>query len=142
MEISTEIGLRPEHIEDAAKLYASAFERKFLKLFGPPNVMSVILKQIIHPANAVAAISSSNVLLGVCGFKTAEHSLKLFAALEKFSRDNELKSIRLDVIDENPRAKELYESLGFIPAKHEKISPIIGNLIGVSGVTTMIKQLE
>lgn len=66
---------------------------------------------------------------------------QLFIALEKFSIQYKMTSIRLDVIDENPKAKKLYESIGFVPTKYSKTPNFIYRLIGVRGVTTMVKEL-
>ncbi|MFM1758386.1 MAG: hypothetical protein RL193_963 [Actinomycetota bacterium] len=66
---------------------------------------------------------------------------KLFNELITYARSQGFKSVRLDVIDENPRAKDLYAAIGFAPVEHKKVPWPIKNLIGVSGVTTMILQL-
>jgi ribosomal protein S18 acetylase RimI-like enzyme len=66
---------------------------------------------------------------------------QLFIELEKFSIQNKMTSIKLDVIDENPKAKKLYESIGFVPTKYNKTPNFIYKLIGVRGVTTMVKEL-
>ncbi len=65
----------------------------------------------------------------------------LFSELEQFARDKNLSSIKLDVIDENPKAKKLYKRIGFVCTKHHKLPLFIFKLIGVSGVTTMVKKL-
>lgn len=64
----------------------------------------------------------------------------LFQKIVELAKEKNYKQIRLDVIDENPRAKKLYEKLGFEPIKHED-TKYLKNLIGVSGVTTMIKKM-
>lgn len=66
---------------------------------------------------------------------------ELFARILEFANEKNFKQIRLDVIDENPRAKKLYESLGFETTKHEN-TRYLSDLIGVSGVSTMIKTVE
>jgi len=66
---------------------------------------------------------------------------QLFQRLEKYARENNLLSIKLDVIDENQKAKKLYEKIGFEQTDYQKVPGIIKNLIGVSGVTTMVKKL-
>ena len=53
------------------------------------------------------------------------------------ARENDFDTVRLDVIDNNPRAKKLYESKGFIATKTEYF-PYLKWLIGFSGSTTMI----
>jgi len=66
----------------------------------------------------------------------------LFAELEQFAKTNNITSIKLDVIDENPRAKKLYESIGFSPSKYTKVPRCISKIIGVSVVTSMIKNIK
>lgn len=66
---------------------------------------------------------------------------QLFDALMDYAQSNDYHSIRLEVIDENPRAKKLYKNIGFKSVKYEKVPKIISQCIGVSGVTTMIKKL-
>lgn len=66
---------------------------------------------------------------------------KLFDALEKYAIDNGYTQIRLEVIRENPKAKDLYTRLGFKPTRVEQMPRFIADLIGVSAVTTMIKTL-
>lgn len=66
---------------------------------------------------------------------------KLFDALEGFARENNMHGIRLDVIDENPKAKQLYERLGFQAVKHTISPKFVFKLTGVGGSTTMVKRL-
>ncbi|WP_414122566.1 GNAT family N-acetyltransferase [Vreelandella titanicae] len=54
--------------------------------------------------------------------------------------DNGFETIRLDVIDSNPRARRLYESKGFI-AVNEEHFPYLKWLIGFSGSTTMVLKV-
>ncbi len=64
---------------------------------------------------------------------------QLFDQLFEWAKVNKYKAIHLDVIDENPKAKALYERLGFIKTSYEKIPRFIERQIGVSGVTHMRK---
>jgi GNAT superfamily N-acetyltransferase len=66
---------------------------------------------------------------------------QLFLELERFAHARGMTSIRLDVIDENPKAKSLYESIGFVSTRYSKTPKLVYKLIGVSGVTTMVKEL-
>ncbi len=66
---------------------------------------------------------------------------KLFDALISYGQSTGYKYIQLDVIDENPRAKALYERLGFEKKSYERVSSLFSDRIGVSGVTTMVKEL-
>jgi len=67
---------------------------------------------------------------------------KLFKGLETYAIANQFTSIRLDVIDENPKAKKLYTKIGFEVTKYEKVPSPVAKFIGVSGVSTMVKRLE
>ena len=197
MDFITEIGIRTTHKEAAAKLYAIAFQTKFLKILGTPEEVSQLLKDGINTQRGISAISADNELLGISGFQLNNSALidlkfqhfvsrfgilkgtfkylimaivfhrmpannsqllmdgiavnegnrgrgigkQLFMELEKFSAQNKMTSIKLDVIDENPKAKKLYESIGFVPIKYSKTPRFISKLIGVSGVTTMVKEI-
>ncbi len=50
-------------------------------------------------------------------------------------------SLVLDVVDENPRAMKLYQSLGFVPVEHHR-RPFFKPLFGYSGYTRMEKKLR
>lgn len=65
----------------------------------------------------------------------------LFDELFVWATINKYKAIHLDVIDENPKAKALYERLNFKQIYYEKMPNYIKNLIGVSGITHMRKAL-
>ncbi len=65
---------------------------------------------------------------------------KLIEALLEYSKSNEYKQVKLDVINENPRAKALYERVGFKSIQYEKVPKFIAKLIGVTGVTSMVKE--
>lgn len=58
-----------------------------------------------------------------------------------YAKNSKLESVRLDVIDTNPRARKLYESKGFIAVKTENY-PYLKWLIGFSGSTTMKLDLR
>lgn len=65
---------------------------------------------------------------------------QLLSALSQFGVEHGYRFIRLEVIDTNPRAQQLYERLGFqAVATHHY--PWIKNLFGFSAVTTMHKPL-
>jgi len=66
---------------------------------------------------------------------------RLLAAIEDYALLKGLKRIRLDVVDENSRARALYERTGFQPISHSAIGPL-HRVFGFSGATTMIKELS
>jgi ribosomal protein S18 acetylase RimI-like enzyme len=57
------------------------------------------------------------------------------------ARELQMKQVRLDVIDENPNAKRLYERLGFKTIRHIRL-PFLKKYFGLSGVSTMIRDLQ
>ena len=59
----------------------------------------------------------------------------------KYAKTSGFESVRLDVIDSNPRAKKLYESKGFVAVKTERF-PYLKWLVGFSGSTTMKLDLR
>ena len=62
---------------------------------------------------------------------------KLLDRIVRHAQEHGFESVRLDVIDTNPRARKLYESKGFT-AKHTEQFPYLKRLIGFSGATTMV----
>lgn len=58
-----------------------------------------------------------------------------------YAADNGFRSVRLDVIDSNPRARKLYESKGFVATRSERF-PYLAWLIGFSGATTMVLDVQ
>ncbi|ENM5776370.1 GNAT family N-acetyltransferase [Vibrio mimicus] len=58
-----------------------------------------------------------------------------------YAQENGFESVRLDVIDSNPRARKLYESKGFVALKTESF-PYLKWLVGFSGATTMKLDLR
>lgn len=66
---------------------------------------------------------------------------RLLAAIEYLARLKGFERIRLDVIDENTRARALYERMDFQPVSHSAMGPL-HRIFGFSGATTMIKELS
>ena len=67
---------------------------------------------------------------------------QLFDALFEWTKSHDFEALHLDVIDENPKAKALYERLGFQKTAYEKVPRLIEKTIGVSGVTHMRKVIS
>ena len=61
---------------------------------------------------------------------------KLLDAIVAYATEHQFRSVRLDVIDSNPRARKLYEAKGFRATKRESF-PYLAWLIGFAGATTM-----
>ncbi|GEK10128.1 GNAT family N-acetyltransferase [Pseudoalteromonas sp. McH1-7] len=60
----------------------------------------------------------------------------LLHAVQNYTRENGFKTLRLDVIDNNPKAKQLYLRTGFVASHHDDFS-YLEWLVGFSGATTM-----
>jgi ribosomal protein S18 acetylase RimI-like enzyme len=65
----------------------------------------------------------------------------LLEAIFKFAQQNGYKTIRLDVVDTNPKARELYERMGFKPTTYH-CYPLAKRLMGFSASTTMLKVIQ
>lgn len=65
----------------------------------------------------------------------------LFDALFELAREQNCETIRLDVVDTNPRARQLYLRLGF-EVEREEHAPYLKKLMGFSGAAVMIKRLD
>lgn len=64
----------------------------------------------------------------------------LLRAIADHARKSGLHSVRLDVIDTNPRARALYEREGFVAHRTEKLGPL-RHLFGFSASTEMRLEL-
>lgn len=64
----------------------------------------------------------------------------LFGALFEYARQNGFTHVTLDVIDTNPRAKALYERLGFNATGEETTGPL-KPLLGFNSATKMVLTL-
>lgn len=63
----------------------------------------------------------------------------LLAAVERHAADCGLQQVRLDVIDTNPRARALYERLGFRETSTVSMG-VLGHIFGFESATTMTKE--
>ncbi|OOF25166.1 GNAT family N-acetyltransferase [Salinivibrio sp. IB872] len=66
---------------------------------------------------------------------------QLLDAIIDYAQAHGFESVRLDVIDSNPRARKLYQAKGFVATKEERF-PHLKWLVGFSGATTMVKALN
>jgi len=64
----------------------------------------------------------------------------LMEAVFELGRARGYESIRLDVIDSNWRAKALYERMGFITLRHDRIG-LLGHVFGFQGSHAMVRPL-
>jgi ribosomal protein S18 acetylase RimI-like enzyme len=65
---------------------------------------------------------------------------QLLEALFQYAREHGFARVRLDVVDTNPRARQLYERQGFVAVKTRQY-PFLRRVLGFAAVTTMIKEL-
>ena len=66
---------------------------------------------------------------------------RLLDQIIKHAKEHGFQTVRLDVIDTNPRARNLYESKGFTAQNTERF-PYLNWLIGFSGSTTMVFNVK
>ncbi|MCE2597394.1 GNAT family N-acetyltransferase [Motilimonas cestriensis] len=64
----------------------------------------------------------------------------LLDSIITYAQENNFESVRLDVIDSNPRARNLYESKGFVALRDESFIHVKW-LVGFSSATTMVLDL-
>lgn len=64
----------------------------------------------------------------------------LLDAMAEEARRRGLREVQLEVIDTNPRARALYERLGFQPAGTTHLGPL-SPLLGFNSATTMIRRV-
>lgn len=80
---------------------------------------------------------------GICVAEQARSqgvgTLLLHAICEE-ARARHYKAVRLDVVDTNPRAKALYERVGFVAEKTEQLG-LLRHVFRFDATTTMIKPL-
>lgn len=60
----------------------------------------------------------------------------LLEEIKKYAKQHGYDRVRLDVIDTNPKAKKLYERVGFKAVKTESF-PYLKGFLGFGGITTM-----
>jgi molybdopterin-guanine dinucleotide biosynthesis protein B len=65
---------------------------------------------------------------------------RLIAAICDEARRQGCREVRLDVIDTNPRARALYERLGFIPAGEARLGPL-RHIFGFRSATVMVRAV-
>ncbi len=61
---------------------------------------------------------------------------RLLEEIRRYAKSHDFDRVRLDVIDTNPKARQLYERFGFRDVKTENF-PELKSILGFGGVTTM-----
>jgi ribosomal protein S18 acetylase RimI-like enzyme len=64
---------------------------------------------------------------------------RLFEAVFDYAREKEFRSVSLEVVDTNPKARRLYERLGFAATKTRRY-PYLRRIMGFSAATGMVKK--
>ena len=64
----------------------------------------------------------------------------LLEGVYEFAKKNNYKTIRLDVVDTNPKARKLYEKIGFEAISSHNY-PFIKSLMGFSASTTLVRKV-
>lgn len=117
--------------------------KDFIKVFGP---IKGVLKACLAGIMFYRKVDNGSQLL-MDGIAVASESrgkgcgTALFDAFISFAKSDKYQSIKLDVIDENQKAKALYMRLGFRETKKSSVPFPISKLIGVTGTTTMVKKI-
>ena len=66
---------------------------------------------------------------------------QLLDAIIEHAQAQHYEQVRLDVVDTNPRARQLYERKGFVATDTQRY-PYLKQIFGFSGATTMLKTIE
>lgn len=111
------------------------FTAEYGRLEGPPRfLMSLLLNAGFQKAPFyldTLAVRNDRRSTGV--------GTALLEAVEREAARQGYDAVVLDVLDENPRAQKLYESLGYAPVSHHP-RPFFKPLFGYSGYTRMEKK--
>ncbi len=136
------VGLAGFHISHHSLIKLNLFD--FIQQFG---LIKGLFKGILSRLVFYRKTAPKNELLmdGIAvheDFRGQGIGSHLFDELFSWTKAQGYEAIHLDVIDENPKAKVLYERLGFKETSYEKVPYFIEKIIGVSGVTHMRKILK
>lgn len=135
------VGLMGFHMDDQALIKINI--RKLIQTFGVIRGIykASLLKMLFnHKADNAEQLLLSGVAIETT-YRGKGIGSQLFEALFTFVKAEGYESIKLHVIDENPRAKALYERLGFVQKKHEKLPRWAADLFGVSGFSAMVLSI-
>ncbi|WP_077703007.1 GNAT family N-acetyltransferase [Virgibacillus dokdonensis] len=136
------VGLMGFHIDNQAliKLKISSFIKTFGAIRG---IYKASLLQLLfnHKSDNAKQLLMNGVAIEST-YRGRGIGSQLFEALFTFVKSEGYESIKLHVIDENPRAKALYERLGLVQKKHEKMPRWAADLFGVSGFSAMVLPIR
>jgi ribosomal protein S18 acetylase RimI-like enzyme len=161
MAVTIFSGLHPHLKADAARLYWEAFGGKLGKVLGPDAPAIAFFERVIRTDHCLAALDETGALIGIAGYKTTSGSFaggswddliavygtfggrwrgSILWALNREVARRGYRSIRLDVVDMNWRAKALYERQGFVATQTERLGPL-RHVFGFATSTTMVRPL-
>lgn len=134
------LGIAGFHIGKKALIDLSLSD--FVTVFGPVKgvVKALLAGMLFH---RTAKNKKELLMDGIAVEETARGTgvgTLLFQGLFDLAKERGFSSIALDVIDENPKAKELYLRLYFKENRYTGIPWPISSLIGVTGVTHMVRS--
>jgi ribosomal protein S18 acetylase RimI-like enzyme len=114
--------------------------RHFLKEYGPAEGLRRAFLGALLNAGSHKGAFLLDVLAVDASCRGQGVGSRLLEETETEARRHGYASVTLDVVDENPRAKKLYESVGYERVKHRRL-PFYRRLFGISGYTRMVKRL-
>ncbi len=115
--------------------------RTFLKVFGFAGLFVYPLLKIFYNRKPKKNELLMDGLAVSPDMRGKGAGTKLLNGVFDFARKHGYTSIRLDVIDTNPRAKSLYERMGFETVKIRNY-PYLKNITGFTKVLTMVNRIE
>lgn len=114
--------------------------KHFLKEYGPVEGLRRAFLGALLDAGSHRGSFLLDVLAVDASCRGRGVGSRLLEETEAEARRHGYASVVLDVVDENPRAKKLYESVGYVRVKHRRL-PFYRRLFGISGYTRMEKRL-
>lgn len=120
------VALQPRHMTDTFGFIGGWWRLLALSLFERKLADGTLLMDgiVVSPAMRGQGVGS-----------------RLLDAMVDYAREEGYDHVRLDVVDTNPRARQLYERQGFIAQSSEHY-PLLRRIFGFSGSTTMLKAVE
>lgn len=141
------VALRNNHVVGIAGMafnkghFISPSLRIFMAEFG---FFAGLLKYIIYMTIGVRPYDRGQLLLEAIAIAPNMRGMGigtlLIEAIEDYAKKRSLTSVRLEVVDTNPKAKKLYDRMGFAETKINRY-PFLKNIMGIQTISTMVKQV-
>ena len=145
------VALANDHLVGVAGIACN--DRRFLKLSLPvcieefgflPGLLKYLLSEIGSEIVGLHRYDRGQLLLVTVAVASNMRGMGVGTLLiEKvceYAKQNSLNSVRLQVVDNNPKARKLYDRLGFEQTKIDR-NPLLKKIIGVGAISTMVKQV-